>query len=278
MPQYWLVSWTPKNYEIYKNMRWSIFGVPENRDKVAKSIGLGDKLRIYTLKEQKLRAICECISGYFYSDDIIWSDGLYPHRLRTKIIIEGNVDYKPLRNQLSISQYGNLQLGLELRGGYKRLSASDYKLIESQFTPTPVTITPIKEPQSTTKLNHDEVVKLMGNIGVLLGKKVELEWRGPEYRHDVVWKDKEFLSPSTVIEVCDKGVLEKDILALEWAHHNLKAMALLIAISDNDFMQAKRRLPERSNIIVVKTQAIEKVKELLESDYELIKAIFKLDI
>lgn len=274
MSHYWLVSWTPENYEKYRDIGWGIFGLPKNRSTVAKSIGVGDKLIIYTLKEQKIRAICECISGYFYSNDIVFSDGIYPHRLRTKIIVEGDVDYRNIRSKLSISQYGNLQPGLELRGGYKRLSLSDYQVIESKFSHTPVTITPIEEPQNHLKRTHGEVMKLMGDIGILLGKKVELEWRGPEYRHDVVWKDREYLPPSTVIEVCDKGVLEKDILALEWAYHNLKATALLIAINDSDFVQAKRRLPERSNILVVKAQAVEKLKDLLESDYKLIKAIF----
>lgn len=278
MPQHWLVSWTPENFDTYRNMSYCVFGVPQNRRNVAKSIMPGDRLIIYILREQRLRAICECTSGYFYSDDVIWADGIYPHRIRTKLLTEGNVDYRAIRNQLEISQHGNLASGLELRGGYKKLSFSDYQLIESHFPPTKPIITPVIRDKDPVKIeqstSHSEVVKLMETIGTRLGKKVELEWRGPEYRHDIVWKDKEYLPPSTVIEVCDKGALEKDILALEWACHNLKATAMLITINDNDFAQAKRRLPETSNIIVAKAETVIKLKELLELDYELIKAIF----
>jgi hypothetical protein len=92
----------------------------------------------------------------------------------------------------------------------------------------------------------------------------------------MVWKDKEFLTPSTVIEVCDKNILEKDILALEWANHNLEATPILVTITDSDYAQAKRRIPESSKIIVAKAEAIKRLQQFLKSDLELIKAIFSV--
>jgi hypothetical protein len=98
MLQFWLVSWTPENFEIYKNSAYTLFGIPGNRQSVTKSIFIGDKLIIYTLKEQRIRAICECISGYYYDEKPIWPDGIYPYRFQTRLLVEGDIDYRTLRN------------------------------------------------------------------------------------------------------------------------------------------------------------------------------------
>ena len=282
MANYWLVSWTRENFDIYKNRGYDVAGFPENRANLAKQMEAGDKIVFYIRGEQVLPAISECTSGYRYDPTPIWPDDIYPHRILTKVLAEGTVDYGRIRNELKVTQRGKIPPGGELRGSPRRIAYEDYKVIESNLPPMSSTERVSEKPSvegtsqpSGVKLTHQELVELIENIGKYLGKSVEREWKVAEFRHDVVWKEKPFRTPSVVFEICDSGSLEKDILALEWARVNLPATAILVVAKDSDFDHASRRLPAGSETFVAKGQSIKVLHELIKNDFALMKAVFK---
>lgn len=282
MANYWIVSWTRKNFEIYKNRGYDVAGFPANRPNAAKQINTGDKIVFHLRGEQQLVAICECISGYFYDTVPIWDDEIYPHRIRTQIFAEGSLDYRSIRNQLELTKKGTIPPGGELRGGSRKLSNADYKVIESHFLSHIATVQvreklpPISTIQQVpAKSSHQELTEVIENIGKYLGKSVEREWKVAEYRHDVVWREKPYRTPSVVFEVCDSGSLEKDILSLEWARVNLPATTILVVAKDGNFDYAKRRLPMGSQTTIVKGESLKRLYELIQNDLELLRAVFK---
>ena len=275
MANYWMVSWTRENFEIYKSHAYDVAGFPQNRQNVAKRISAGDRIVFHIRVEQRLVAICDCLSGYFYDDTSIWPDEAYPHRIRTAILAQGDVDYRRIRNRLELTNKGKIPPGGELRGGCREISDADYRLIESSFPLGLKPQEPALAPLVRAKSSHQELVEVIENIGKYLGKSVEREWKVAEYRHDVVWKEKPFRAPSVVFEVCDSGSLEKDILALEWARVNLPATAILVVAKDSDFDHASRRLPAGSKALVVRGESIKMLYELIKNDLELLKAVFR---
>jgi len=276
MVNYWIVSWTRDNFEIYKSRVYDVAGFRENRANLAKQMKAGDRIVFHILREQLLVAICECTSGYRYDTTPIWPDSIYPHRIRTKVLAEETVDYRRIRNELELTNKGKIPPGGELKGGVRKISLADYKVIESNFPVGAVGLKPQEPappPPVGAKPSHNELVQLLENIGKRLDKYVERELKAGEYRHDIVWKENAYLSPSVVIEVCDSGSLEKDILSLNWASKNLKAKAILIVARDSYFEHAKRRAAQ-SQIVVVKAESIQRLAELVQSDLELLKAVF----
>jgi hypothetical protein len=131
--------------------------------------------------------------------------------------------------------------------------------------------------EQTTKLQapkrHDELKQKMIDIGKKLGYYVSAE-EGPEYRHDVLWKIKQYKTPSHVIEVCEGGVLAKDFDSLNWARENWDARGISIVTDDKDFMKASRRLAGQPRIIAVKAETIDLLYELINADLPLLKSIF----
>ncbi|MBI2846376.1 MAG: hypothetical protein HYX82_00685 [Chloroflexi bacterium] len=108
-----------------------------------------------------------------------------------------------------------------------------------------------KTGEGKPRPTHDEVVEMVKEMGQILGKVVEKEW-GPIYKHDGVWKDKPYDSPRLVVEVCDKGNLDKDIASLSWAVQNWLAKCILVTFEDADFQAAKNKLPPQAQIYPLK--------------------------
>ena len=271
-----------RNPENGKNRGYDVAGFPESRVNLAKQMKTGDRIVFHILGEQLLIAICECTSGYFYDTVPIFQGGIYPHRIRTKVLSKGTADYKRIRTELELTRRGRIPLGGELRGSPRKIAYEDYKILELNLLPvTPAervseesTLPPADNHQLPEKSSHKQVIEVIENIGKYLGKSVEREWKVAEYRHDVVWREKPYRTPSVVFEVCDSGSLEKDILSLEWARVNLPAIAILVA-KDGDFDHAKRRLPIGSQTIITKGESIKRLHELLQNDPELLRAVFK---
>jgi predicted RNA-binding protein len=281
MSNYWLVSWTRDNFDIYKHRGFDVAGFPDNRENIAKHMEVGDRIVVHIQGEQSLVAICECISGYRHDTTPIWVDAIYSHRILTKVITEGIINYRNIRNELDLTKKGKIPPGGELRGSPRKITYDDYKIIESNFSPISLTKSlekpPDKEISETPRVYltpHQELIEIISNIGQYLGKSIEREWRVAEFRHDVVWKEKPFRTPSVVFEVCDSGSLEKDILALEWAGVNLPATAILVVAKDNDFDHASRRIPAESKTLVVKGQSIKMLYELMQDNLKLLRAVF----
>lgn len=76
--QKWLAVVTPENWEICLQKR--TFGGDDNRANQIKRIKSGDHVLIY-LAGMKIAAICKVVKEYFYDENKIVNDGIYPHRI-----------------------------------------------------------------------------------------------------------------------------------------------------------------------------------------------------
>lgn len=148
MQKYWLVCWTRKNIDIYKKHGYDKADFPNTSryEKFAKERKLGEVIVFHIMGEHKLAAICEITREYYlqggrrYRALDPWDS--FPHQLGTKLLKEGPVDYKRIRNDLELSKKGKLRPGLEFRGGPKELSLHDYELIDSKFSPPDRIVSP----------------------------------------------------------------------------------------------------------------------------------------
>lgn len=124
--------------------------------------------------------------------------------------------------------------------------------------------------------SHDELVQRVKEMGEKLGKVVEVKW-GPVYKHDCVWKDNPYANPKLVMEVCDKGNLDKDIASLLWAVKNWGANSILVIFDESDFHAAQRKLAHEKQVCPVKADDLLKVHSLLQAGYiQVIKSIFDI--
>lgn len=284
MSEYWLFTATPENFQNLKEDNFPSFGFPPKSRKLAAGIKPGDKCVIYISKRQKLGIICQITSGT-YSDE----DEDYPLRVNTQpellLTDEELLDVKKLVPHLSFitPKQKAISWGVAFQSTLRKISEEDFQLIESEMRKIKEKKEAVSEKPSDkvvsepsgVKLSHQELIEIIENIGTYLGKSVEREWKVAEFRHDVVWKEKPFRTPSVVFEVCDSGSLEKDILALEWARANLPATAILVVAKDSDFDHASRRLPAESETLVVKGKSMKMLCELAQNDLKLLKAVFK---
>jgi len=122
--------------------------------------------------------------------------------------------------------------------------------------------------------SHDELADRVKEMGQMLGKTTEGPW-GPVYKHDCVWKDNPYANPKLVVEVCDKGNLDKDIASLLWAAKNWGAKGILVAFEESDFQAAQKKLAHESQICSLKAADMLKLHALLQAGkVQAIKSIF----
>ena len=108
----------------------------------------------------------------------------------------------------------------------------------------------------------------------MLGKTAEVE-QGEVYKHDGLWRDKPYAIPKLVIEVCDKGNLDKDIASLIWAVETWGANGILVLFEDSDFHAAQRKLAQEKPIHPIKCEDVLKLHSLLQAgNIKAIKSIF----
>jgi len=159
--------------------------------------------------------------------------------------------------------------------GLWRITVKGRERLRAEGPPPKAAPKVIKE--QATKLQppkrHEELKQKMVDIGKKLGYYPGTE-EGPEFRHDVVWRIKPHKTPSHVVEVCEGGVLAKDIASLSWANDNWDARGILIVIDDKDFTKACRLITSQPRNIVVKSETIDLLCELINANMELLKSLF----
>jgi hypothetical protein len=200
-------------------------------------------------------------------------EGIYPHRFRTRLLIEGEGDFQALKPRLEVPGQGAEATGCI------RLSAADYKSIISQFTAQAPVLTANEKhsaddepPVRQEGISRGEVVSMLEKMGTLLGREVESGCKQTS-GYDVVWK--ECGQPRTVIEVCEPGDLDEALSALNQASDKLKATALLVTLNRADFDQAKMRVPPSSGIVTVEAKVVKRLLEMVESEPEFMRTVFK---
>lgn len=129
-------------------------------------------------------------------------------------------------------------------------------------------------PPPPPRLTHDELVQKVKEMGNILGKSTE-SVLGVPYKHDCVWRDNPWANPKLVVEVCDKGILDKDIASLDWAVTSWGAKGILVIFDAADFQSAQKKLAQKSQIYPIKAEDMLKLHSLLQAgNIQAVRSIF----
>ncbi len=139
--------------------------------------------------------------------------------------------------------------GYRLRAGpRKSVKVDDIKarglleLLNRVYTPSPAR--PPRGLRERELSEHERAIKMIRELGELLGYRPEERWRGDGYEYDVVW----FVSrsrgpevPRYVFEVHIGGDLEKALVRLKHAHEIWGSRMFLVSTEDQ-LRRARERL------------------------------------
>jgi hypothetical protein len=178
----------------------------------------------------------------------------------------------PERGTLSITNRGRLRLGEGEVVTARRIEVIKERVSEA---PSGILLQRAKEAKGEpTRLTHNELVQKIKEMGEMLGKVTE-PVVGVPYKHDCVWKDNPWANPKLVVEVCDKGILDKDIASLDWAVTSWGAKGILVIFDAADFQSAQKKLAQKSQIYPIKAEDILKLHSLLQAgNIKAVRSIF----
>jgi hypothetical protein len=132
-----------------------------------------------------------------------------------------------------------------------------------------------KAPKQASR--HDELKQKIIEIGKKLGYYTSTE-EIALYRHDVIWREGVYKSPSHVIEICEGGSLPKDFDALHWVNDpsNWGATGILVVTDEKDFEKAIKRFAGRNRLIAVKAEIVDDCYKLVNENLQFLKLIFSV--
>jgi hypothetical protein len=157
--------------------------------------------------------------------------------------------------------------------GARRLKKADGGWIWTgeKSLPPPLPIPPPPPPPK----RHEELKQKLVEIGKDLGYHTSTE-EGPVYRHDVLWKRSPYRKdPCHVIEICGGGSLPKDFDSLNWARENLAAIGILVTVDEADYQKAVQRFGNQAQIVVAKAETVDRLHELITTNLEFLRVIFR---
>jgi len=147
------------------------------------------------------------------------------------------------------------------------------EVLEKHKEPTSVPTSTSSTPEKT----HERLKRIMVEIGIRIGYYTETEHQGPQYRHDVLWKQGQYKTPSHVIEICEGGLLPKDFDALHWANdpRNWGAKGILVVTDEKDFEKATKRFAGQLGLVVVKSNTVETLYKIIDENPQFLMACFR---
>ncbi len=240
MTKYWLISTSQRNFEIDRKTNFRIQGFHHRVRRTVEKIEPGDKLVTFITRLQKIGAICEATSNYYFDDKTkIFSedDEIWPYRFETRplLILEDNelLDIKKLINSLTFitPQQKSVNWGLAFHQSLRAIPAEDFELIESEMRKIKTAIPTIsteeflseeKAKQAISELSlestslHDRIGEMLETIGSRMGYNSFTRYKvTPEHavELDVAWLQGK--NPEVAIEIQIGGniVEAKDKLA-----------------------------------------------------------------
>lgn len=197
MPQYWVITTTPENFDISRQNNFELEGFKKRVRKTIEQVKPGDKFVIYINRSQRIGAIVVATSSPYYDDKSkVWveDDEIWPCRFKTRpelVLAEDELlDVKrlvPLLSFITPKQKATIW-GLAFQGSLRRIPEEDFNLIESEMrkikartSAPPIVIEelpPLTEEQAKQaimKLNlektslHDRIGEMLEAVGSKMG-------------------------------------------------------------------------------------------------------------
>jgi len=134
---------------------------------------------------------------------------------------------------------------------------------------------PVQRPTTKQPTRHEDLKQKMVDIGRNLSYYISTE-ESAYYRHDVLWRQGKYQSPSHVIEICEGGSLTKDFDALHWANDlkNWGAKGILVVADDKDFEKASRRFEGQPGLTAVKAEMVDNFHKMVDDNLQFLQFIF----
>ena len=230
MPQYWVITTTPENFDISRQNNFELEGFKKRVRKTIEQVKPGDKFVIYINRSQRIGAIVVATSNPYYDDkNKVWveDDEIWPCRFKARpelVLAEDELlDVKrlvPLLSFITPKQKATIW-GLAFQGSLRRIPEEDFNLIESEMrkikartSAPPIVIEelpPLTEEQAKQaimKLNlekvslHDRIGEMLETVGSKMGYNAFTRHKiTPEHalELDVAWLQGK--NPEVAIEI-----------------------------------------------------------------------------
>jgi hypothetical protein len=155
----------------------------------------------------------------------------------------------------------------------ERIRKVDGLWIWAPATAPPLQRPPVVPPPPPKQ--HSELIEEMEEIGKATGRVVLGNYNAP-YRYDVPLARSYYVPPDIVVEICDRGSVDKDFASLNWARQNWDAKSLLITVDHGDFKKAQTVVGGTPNIFIMKAETLRQLHSLVEAgDAPILKALFQ---
>jgi hypothetical protein len=140
---HWLITLSPENYAITRNMHFGLLGLRSRHRKKAERVAVGDRVLYYVLNERIFPATATVTSAYFEDRHLTWvnperSDDPFPYRVHTQanLVLEPGegLDAQAIAPRLLyLKRWAPEQWFLALQGDVHLLSSQDFQLVEREM-------------------------------------------------------------------------------------------------------------------------------------------------
>ena len=140
---HWLITVSPENYVITREMHFTLLGLRSRHRKKAERVALGDRVLYYVLTERIFPATASVTSAYFEDRHPIWvnherRDDPFPYRVHTQpnLVLEPGEGLNAeaiAPRLLYLKRWAPEQWFLALQGDVHLLSAQDFMLVEREM-------------------------------------------------------------------------------------------------------------------------------------------------
>jgi hypothetical protein len=140
---HWLITLSPENYTITRDMHFALLGLRSRHRKKAERVAVGDRVLYYVLSERLFPATATVTSAYFEDRHPTWinqerKDDPFPYRVHTQsnLVLEPGegLDAEVIAPRLLyLKRWPPEQWYLALQGDVHLLSAQDFVLVEREM-------------------------------------------------------------------------------------------------------------------------------------------------
>jgi len=140
---HWLITLSPENYAITRDMHLSLLGLRSRHRKKAERVAVGDRVLYYVLSDRTFPATATVSSAYFEDRHPIWinherRDDPFPYRVHTQpnLVLEAGegLDAEAIAPRLLYLKRWAPELWfLALQGDVHLLSSQDFQLVEREM-------------------------------------------------------------------------------------------------------------------------------------------------
>ncbi|MEM3697686.1 MAG: EVE domain-containing protein [Candidatus Bathyarchaeia archaeon] len=245
--KYWIFSVRHENWKISREKKvWAV-----KNPNITKKVTVGDFLILYSTDKKAFLSILRIASNWYRATELTWSDEksegriIYPYQVNVEVVKEGLAKLSELVPSLSFIE-NKSKPGVYLRGtpaNFGRpIPELDFKIIDQTMANNPLpkdfAIETVTEETSREgskverKHTHDEVKRMIYEIGKFEGKISEMEYPIENLRLDVVWKSIPTGNPKWAFEVQMAGNFYEALTKLKHAWDKWNSKPCLITTEE----------------------------------------------